>query len=326
MKDVAIVGLPQSGKSTIFTAVSRHVAQRGSASQAVVDVPDERIDKLAEIYESKKKTLAQVNLVDVPGMDSYALQSARVADALAVVLRAFGDAVDVARDLASFRADLAVADLTTVEKVAERAARKAKSGDATAKLEVETCERAERVLSEGHWLWDEDWSDEQRRVISMWTPLTYKPVLHVVNAEDPEFDATSVPEPHVVICGALEAEATELPEDEAATLLREFGITDLAAGRFVRAAYDAIGLITFFTAGPTEAHAWAVRKGAKAPQAAGAIHSDFERAFIRAERVGYDDIVELGSEDAARQRGLLRAEGKEYEVREGDVLLILHSA
>jgi GTP-binding protein YchF len=326
MKDVAIVGLSGSGKSTVFTAVSRHVSSRGSATQAVVDVPDDRIDTLAEIYQSKKRTLAQVRLVDVPGIDARALGSARAADALAVVLRAFGDGVDVAGDLQSFHAELAVADLTTVEKVAERAAKKAKSGDATARLEVEVAERAEQALSEGRWLWDEDWTPEQRRVIGMWTPLTFKPVLHVVNAEDPSFDASAIPEPRVVICGALEAEATELPEDEAATLLKEFGIDEPAAGRFVRAAYDAIGLLTFFTAGPTEVHAWAVRRGSKAPEAAGAIHSDFEAKFIRAERVGYDDIVELGSEDAARQKGLLRAEGKDYVVKEGDVLLILHSA
>jgi len=326
MKDVAIVGLTASGKSTVFTAVSRHVAHRGSSTQAVVDVPDERVHRIAEIYGSAKRTLAQVRLVDVAGIGAHALLDARAADALAVVLRAFGDDVDVARDLASFRAELAVADLGTVEKVAERAAKKAKSGDATAKLEVETCERAEHVLSEGRWLWDEDWAPEQRRIVSLWTPLTFKPVLYVMNAEDPSFPPAGIPEPSAVICGALEAEATELPEDDAAVLLREYGIEEPAAGRFVRAAYDAIGLVTFFTGGPTEAHAWAVAKGAKAPQAAGVIHSDFERKFIRAERVGYDDLIEVGSEDAARQRGLLRAEGKDYEVREGDVLLILHSA
>jgi hypothetical protein len=128
------------------------------------------------------------------------------------------------------------------------------------------------------------------------------------------------------MCGALEAEATELAAEEAAVLLKEFGIDEPAAGRFVRAAYEAIGLLTFFTGGPTEAHAWEVRRGTKAPQAAGAIHTDFERGFIRAERVSYDDLVSCGSEDAARKQGLMRTEGKDYEVREGDVLLILHSA
>lgn len=326
MKDVAIVGLPQSGKSTIFTAVSRHVAHRGSSSQAVVDVPDERVDRIAELYGSVKRVLAQIRLVDVAGMESFALQEARAADALAIVLRAFGDDVDVARDLESFRAELAVADLTTVEKVAERSSKKAASGDKEAKLEMETCERAEAVLSEARWLWREDWTPEQRRVVEMWTPLTYKPELHVINAEDPSFEVTGVPDPSIVICGALEAEATELSEEESAALLSEYGIHELAAGRFVRGAYDAIGLITFLTGGPREAHAWAVPKGAKAPQAAGAIHSDLEKGFIRAERVAYDDLIEVGSEDAARGKGLMRAEGKDYEVREGDVLLILHSS
>jgi ribosome-binding ATPase len=326
MKDVAMVGLPQSGKSTVFTAVSRHVAHRGSATQAVVDVPDERIERLAELYGSAKKTLAQVRLVDVPGIDAFALQAARAADALAIVLRAFGPDVDIARDLESFRAELAVTDLTTVEKVLERASKKAKTGDVDAKLEVGTCERAEAVLSEGHWLWSEAWTPEQRRIVSMWTPLTFKPVLCVVNAEDPSFDASGVPDPHIVICGALEAEATELSEQEGAALLREYGIDELAAGRFVRAAYDAIGLITFLTGGEREAHAWAVSEGSTAPQAAGAIHSDLEKGFIRAERVGFDELIEAGSEDAARKAGLMRAEGKDYIVREGDVLLILHSS
>jgi ribosome-binding ATPase len=326
MKDVAIVGLPQSGKSTIFTAVSRHVAHRGSSSQAVVDVPDERVDRIAEIYGSAKRVLAQIRLVDVAGIDAFSLQDARAADALAIVLRGFGDDVDVARDLESFRAELAVTDLVTVEKVAERASKKARAGDAEAQLELATCERAEAVLSEGRWLWSEEWPPDQRRIVSMWTPLTYKPVLHVLNAEDPGFVAVEVPDPSIVICGALEAEATELTEDEAATLLREYGIGELAAGRFVRAAYDAIGLITFLTGGEREAHAWAVRKGSKAPQAAGAIHSDLEKGFIRAERVSYEDLIEAGSEDVARQRGLMRAEGKDYEVCEGDVLLILHSS
>ena len=327
MKDVAIVGLPGSGKSTIFTAISRHVAHRGTASQAVVDVPDDRVDTIAEIYGSAKRVRAQVRLVDVPGIDAHALGAARAADALAIVLRAFGDDVDLKRDLDSFRAELAVADLSTVEKVRDRAARQAKGADKDAKAELELAERAEAVLSDGHWLSEVEWAPEQRRSLSMWTPLTMKPALHVINAEDPSSTPdVDLPGPCVVMYGALEAEATELSEDDAATLLKEFGIDEPGSGRFVRAAYDAIGLITFFTGGEREAHAWAVPAGSKAPQAAGAIHSDFERAFIRAERVAFNDLVAVGSEDAARKQGLLRAEGKDYEVREGDVLLILHSA
>lgn len=325
MKDVAIVGLPGSGKSTVFTAVSRHVARFGKENQAVVDVPDPRVDVLAGIYDSKKRTHAQVRLVDIAGLDAHSLGTARAADALAIVLRTFGADADPSRDLQSFRAELAVADLQTVEKVVERASKKARN-DAVAKVEADVATQAEAVLSEGKWLSEAEWTAEERRVLSMWTPLTLKPALHVVNAEDPEASAEPIPDPKVVLCAQLEAEAAELAPEEGAELLAGFGIGEPGTPRFIRGAYDAIGLLTFFTAGPTEARAWEVKRGARAPQAAGAIHSDFERAFIRAERVGYDDIVACGSEQAARDKGLLRAEGKDYEVKEGDVLLILHSA
>ena len=325
MKDVAIVGLPGSGKSTVFTAVSRHVAQFGKENQAVVDVPDERIDVLAKIYDSQKKTRAQVRLVDVARLDAQSLGAARATDALAIVLRAFGGGADPKGDLATFRAELAVADLATVEKVAERTGKKART-DKDVAAEHEVAKRAEAVLGDGRWLAEEPWTPDERRVLSMWTPLTLKPALHVLNAEEPDVVVEGIGDPYVVMCGALEAEATELPEDEAADLLEGFGITEPASGRFVKAAYDAIGLLTFFTAGPTESRAWDVARGSRAPQAAGAIHTDFEKAFIRAERVSFADIVACGSEQAARDKGLLRAEGKDYEVKEGDVLLILHGA
>ena len=283
------------------------------------------MDRLAGIYSSKKVVYSQVRLIDVAGIDARALGQARAADALAIVLRGFGPDADPGRDLDSFRAELAVADLTTVEKVHERVSRQSKGGDAAMKMEAELCERAEAVLSDGRWLSDEPWTPEERRVLSLWTPLTLKPALHVLNAEEPQEPPDAIPEPRVVLCGALEAEATDLEEDDARELLAGFGIAETGASAFIRAAYDAIGLLTFFTAGPTETHAWEVRRGAKAPQAAGVIHSDFEKGFIRAERVGYEDLVEAGSEDAARQRGLVRMEGKDYEVREGDILVILHS-
>lgn len=314
MKDVALVGLPGSGKSTVFTAVSGRIAQRGAtAAQAVVEVPDERLERIAEIYESAKITRAQVRLLDIAGLDPRALGEARATDALAIVLRAFGPDADPARDLDMFRTELTFADLATVEKVTERKKVDPSEGDVAA--------RAMAALHEGRWLSEVEWSDDERRIVSLWTPLTFKPSVNVINAEEP------VPSDlGVVICGALEAEATELPEDEAAALLKEFGIEESAAGRFVAAAYNALGLLIFYTGGPTEAHAWETKRGSKAPQAAGAIHSDFERAFIRAERVSYADLLECGSEQAARDKGLLRVEGKEYEVQDGDLLNILHSA
>jgi len=325
MKDVAIVGLPGSGKSTVFTAVSHRAPGGTTGSQAVVEVPDLRLEQIASIYESAKTVRSQVRLVDVAGIDPHSLGAARAADALAIVLRAFGPDVDVKRDLESFRAELAVADLVTVEKVLDRAKR-AKAGDKEAMLELEAGERAEAVLSDGRWLSSEEWTPEQRRVVSLWTPLTMKPDIYVINADEPAEASHDIPEPRVVICGALEAEATELGDDDAAVLLKEFGITDPAAAAFIRAAYEAIGLLTFFTASEREAHAWETFRGSKAPQAAGVIHSDFERGFIKAERVRFADLVVAGSEDEARRRGLVRIEGKDYDVQEGDILVIRHSA
>ncbi|MGH2759236.1 MAG: DUF933 domain-containing protein [Actinomycetota bacterium] len=326
MEDVAIVGLPGAGKSTVFTAVSRRSTAGSFGSQAVVDVPDERLETIARIYASAKITHAQVRLVDVAGIDAHSLGAARAADALAIVLRAFGTDADPIAELQQFRAELAVADFATVEKVMERAARQAKSNDAQARLELETCERAEAALSDGRWLADEDWTPEQRRVVSLWTPLTMKPAIHVINADDPATPTDGIPSPRLVLCGLLEAEATELAHDDAAALLAEFGIQELGADAFIRASYEAIGLLTFFTAGETEARAWEAKRGSKAPEAAGVIHSDFEKGFIKADRVRFPDLVEAGSEDEARRRGLLRLEGRDYEVQEGDILLIRHSS
>jgi hypothetical protein len=327
VKDVALVGLPSSGKTTVFEAVVRAHLGHGERREhlAVVSVPDERVETLARLYGSSKATLAQVRLHDVPGLDAHSVGIARTADGLACVLRAFGPDADPTRDLASVRSELAVADLGTVEHVKERVAKRAQTGDREAKLELEAAERAEAALSEGRWLSEEAWSPEAVRLVRLWTPLTMKPVLNVVNADESFDGDDAVAEPRVVIRGQLEAEAADLEPDEAAELLFAYGVDGTAASGFVRGVYEALGLVTFFTANEREAHAWAVPQGAKAPQAAGVVHSDFERGFIRAERVGFDDLSEAGSVDAAKQRGLVRLEGKDYEVREGDVLFIRHS-
>ncbi|MGH7860421.1 MAG: DUF933 domain-containing protein [Candidatus Binatia bacterium] len=327
MKDVAVVGLPSSGKSTVFTAVTRHAAHPGShqATMAVLSVPDPRVERLRDLYGSAEAAHARLRLVDVPGFDAHALGEARVAHALAVVLRCFGPDPGPARDLASFRAELAVADLQTVERVRERAGKRAKAGERAAQAELDVCDRAEAVLSQDRWLSEESWPPDDRHVIDLWTPLTTKPVLHVLNADEAGADPGGLPEPVVVVRGLLEAETAELEPDEAAALLHEYGLDEPAAGRFVRAAYDAMGLVTFFTANEHEAHAWAVVAGTRAPQAAGAVHTDFEKGFIRAERVAFDELDEAGSADAAKHKGLVRLEGKEYVVREGDVLFIRHS-
>lgn len=311
----------------MFTAVTRHAAHPGShqATMAVLQVPDPRVERLRELYGSAEAAHAQLRLIDVPGFDAHALGEARVVHALAVVLRCFGPDTDPVRDLASFRAELAVADLQTVERVRERVTKRAKAGDRDAQAELGVCDRAEAVLSEDRWLADELWPPNIRHVIDLWTPLTTKPVLHVLNADETGPPPGDLPEPTVVVRGLLEAEAAELEPDEAAALLGTYGLEEPASGRFVRAAYDAMGLVTFFTANAREAHAWAVPAGTRAPQAAGAVHTDFEKGFIRAERVAFDELADAGSPDAAKQRGLVRVEGKDYVVREGDVLFIRHS-
>lgn len=324
MRDVAVVGLPFAGKSTVFRAVTRAAeSQRGNV--AVVSVPDQRVDELGRLHDSAKLVYAQVRLTDVPGLDARALAAAREADALAVVLKGFDDASPQA-DLESFRAEMAVADLATVEKVLDRARRQAKTGAAAAKAEAQVYERAEQVLSGDKWLSEAQWDDSERRLLALTTPLTLKPVLHVLNSDE-GYDGSEpgLPSPVVVIRGLVEAEAAELSEQEASELLAEFGVTEPAATRFLRGVYGLLDLLTFYTAGDTESRAWEVARGAKAPQAAGRIHSDMERGFIRCEAVSYDELVSAGSWDAAREAGKLRVEGRDYVMRDGDVVHIRHS-
>jgi hypothetical protein len=325
MKDVAITGLPFAGKSTVFNAVARaHAATGGGAQKAnvaVVHVPDPRLEELALMHASAKTTYSQVRLTDIPGLSANALGDARAADALAIVLRDFGDDADPARDLATFRAELAVADLQTIEKVLDRTRKQGKRDEAA------LYERAEAVLSDDRWLRDEDWPPEDRRALGLLTPLTLKPVLHVVNVDEAhEGDHPPLNEPVMTIRGLLEAEAADLEPDEADALLKEFGVDESATSRFVHTVYSLLHLVTFYTVGPTESRAWEVADGATAPQAAGVVHSDFERAFIRAEVETYDELVAAGSWEAAREKGLMRVEGREYVVRDGDVLHIRHSA
>jgi ribosome-binding ATPase len=253
MKDVAIAGLPGSGKSTVFEAVAGQVSD-GPGAQAVVEVPDERVDRLQALYESKRITYAQMRVVDVGGIDPHSLGFARAADALAIVLRGFGPDADVKRDLASFRAELAVADLKTVESVMERVAKKARTGDAAAKAELEACQQAEAVLSDERWLSEEPWEPEVRAIIGAWTPLTLKPALPIVNAE--ELGDSSEIEGALTILAGVEGEAAELGEADAREVLDAYGVVEPAARRFARAAYRTIDLLTFYTAGPEVSRAW----------------------------------------------------------------------
>jgi GTP-binding protein YchF len=350
MKDIGIVGLPQSGKTTLFNALTRAGAPAGGAAGkarvAAVPVPDPRVDVLAGLERSRKRVFVQARFVDVagPGGSSLvprALGALREADALAMVLAAWDgggapgpggpDPVEAAAELTL---ELTVADLESIAGGAEKAVKKARAGVEGAALEADVLARARGLLERGTPLRAAAWEPEEARVLRNFAPLTLKPTLAVLNLAEAE--AAAAPEraaeveaklglPAVAVAAALEAEAAELAPDDAAALLAGYGVERGGLDQVVGAAWRLLDLMTFLTTGEDETRAWELRRGATAPEAAGRIHSDMERGFIRAEVVAYDDLVAAGGWDAARAKGLLRVEAKSYVVREGDVLRIRFS-
>ena len=321
MKDVGLVGLPFSGKSTLFTALTRTGAAGGRANQAVVAVPDPRLPVLTQMERSRKTVPAQVRFVDVPGGTSaQGLAALRETDALTMVVRAFGIDADPAKELEEVRAELLLADLANVETAVENARRRAKGRGAKELGELTALERAHAALSAETPLRHAGLSEEDRQVLRSLAPLTDKPQVVVANVEEGAGLPTGLPDGSVAVSAEIEAETAAMPEDEARALLAEFGVEEPGLNRVIAASYGALELITFLTTGEDETRAWEVRRGATAPEAAGVIHTDLQRGFIRAEVISYDDLVAAGGWDAAKAKGLLRVEGKEYEVREGDVL------
>ncbi|HZP89641.1 MAG TPA: DUF933 domain-containing protein [Actinomycetota bacterium] len=319
MKDIGLVGLPFSGKSTLFTALTRAGAKGGHANQAVVPVPDSRVDVLAEMERSRRRVHAQVRFVDVPGGTSSAqgIAQLREVDALCVVVRCFGPDARPAAELAEVTADLILADATVVESALARAEKRSRGKPAA---DVEALRAAARALEAETLLRDAGLSEEQRRELRAIAPLTLKPWVVVANLEEGVELPSEMPEGTVGVWAEIEAETAQMDPEEARSLLEEFGVREPGLDSVVRAGYRALDLITFLTTGEDETRAWEVRRGARAPEAAGVIHSDLERGFIRAEVIGYDELVAAGSMEAARHKGLVRVEGKEYVVREGDVL------
>ncbi len=326
MKDVGLAGLPSSGKSTLFTALTRAGASGGKANQAVVPVPDPRLGVLAEIEHSAKVVPAQVRFVDVPGgLSAQGVAGLRTADALALVVGAFQGESDAAADLEAVRSELMLADLAVIEGAAERAEKKAKGRDPDGAASVDALRRAREALEADRPLRELELSDQDLVALRDFGLLSLKPWIVIANLEEGASIPAGLPDGTVGVFAAIEAEVAEMDQAEGRALLEEFGVKEPGLESVIEACYAALDLITFLTTGEDETRAWQVRRGAKAPEAAGAIHSDLERGFIRAEVVGYNDLVAAGSEKEARAKGLVRTEGKEYVVQEGDVLHVLFS-
>lgn len=357
---VTIVGLPGSGKTTVFNALTGGHAETGGFSGgraapnvSVVKVPDERVDRLAELFSPKKTTYADVTYVDVAipagaaregTVNPDVLAQVRNADALLHVVRAFDDPAnpspaDPWRDVEDLDLEFTVADLTVIEKRLEKLATQGRHGSQAereqAQREQELLARVEPHLSEGKPIRSFGLTTDEEFLLRGYRFLTQKPVLVVLNIDEgrlPEADALETqgregygqPATDVAaMAGKIEAEIGELPEDDARLFMDDLGITEPSRGRVIRLTYALLGLFSFFTAGEDECRAWTLRVGSTAVDAAGAIHSDLARGFIRAEVISFEDLMEVRTMTEGRKRGVLRQEGKAYEVRDGDVLQIL---
>ena len=322
MKDIGIVGMPYSGKSTLFTALTRSGGAGGRSNQAVVEVPDGRLGVLSDLESSKKTVAAKVRFVDVPGgLTAQGIAEFRQTDALCMVVRAFGPDADPASELNSLEAEMILADLANIESGLEKGKKKLR-GDKGAQAEIDVLELAHETLEAEKPLSEAGFDDEQRKVLRGFAPLTLKPWIVVANVEEGAGLPEGLPDGAIAISASLEAEVAGMEPEDAAELLTGFGVEEPGLDQVIAACYRALDLITFLTTGEDETRAWEVRRGAKAPEAAGVIHSDLERGFIRAEVVAYDALVEAGGYDKAKANGILRVEGKDYSVQEGDILNI----
>lgn len=358
--ELGIVGLPNVGKSTLFNALTNAGAQSANypfctiePNVGIVTVPDTRLDVLAEMYNPEKYTPAFIKFVDIAGLVRGAskgeglgnkfLSHIREVDAIVHVVRCFEDgdiihvdgSVDPVRDVETINLELIFSDLEIVERRLERVKKYSKN-DKSLLAEQALLERLYAALSEGQTARTVEMSEEEAAIIADSRLLTLKPIIYVANVSEGEVAGGYKENPHytalaalverehaglIAVCAEVEAELSDMDPEEKKMFLDDLGISESGLDQLIHASYSLLGLISFLTAGPQEVRAWTIRRGTKAPQAAGKIHSDFERGFIRAEIVAFDDLVREGSVTAAKEHGLYRSEGKDYVMQDGDVVL-----